>query len=120
MRAAAILPGLALLAACERDLPPQHRIPGADVARGRALVAEVGCGACHVVPGVAGPAGAVGPPLDDFGRRALIAGIAPNRPDTLVRWLMDPPSLSPGTAMPALGLSEAQARDVAAFLYTLR
>lgn len=117
---AAALLAAALLGACEPEPPPEHRIPGAHAGRGRAVVADYGCGACHLVPGVPGPAGMVGPPLAGFGRRAMIAGVVANRPDNLVRWLLDPPSVAPGTAMPDLGLSEAQARDVAAFLYTLR
>ena len=34
-------------------------------------------------------------------------------------WLLDPGAISPGSAMPALGLSEAEARDAAAYLFTL-
>jgi sulfur-oxidizing protein SoxX len=49
----------------------------------------------------------------------MIAGRFPNRPDTLTLWLRDAPALDPGVAMPASGLSEAGARDVAAYLYTL-
>ncbi|MEW5728410.1 MAG: c-type cytochrome [Pseudomonadota bacterium] len=108
-----------MLAACD-GAPPESRVAGGDPEVGRAIVAEIGCAACHRVPGVAGPAGMVGPPLDGFGRRAMIAGIAANRPETLVRWLLDPPAMAPDTAMPDLGLSEGQARHVAAFLYTLR
>jgi cytochrome c1 len=33
---------------------------------------------------------------------------------------MDAPKMKPRTAMPDLGLSEQQARDVAAYLYTLQ
>ena len=53
-------------------------------------------------------------------RRAYIAGRLPNRPTMLTVWLRDPPPIDPETAMPALGLSEAEALDVAAYLYTLR
>jgi cytochrome c1 len=42
----------------------------------------------------------------------------PNSPDNLTRWLMDPPSLKPGTAMPRVGLTEQQAQDITAFLYS--
>jgi cytochrome c1 len=62
----------------------------------------------------------VGPPLDFFSRRTMIAGELPNTPDNLVRWIENPPSVEAGTAMPKLGLSDEQARDVAAYLYTLR
>ncbi len=119
MRMAVILIAAAVLAGCD-EIPPEHRVAGGDAGAGRRTVADIGCAACHQVPGVAGPAGMVGPPLKGFGRRAMIAGVAANRPEALVRWLLDPPAMAPGTAMPDLGLTEAQARDVAAFLYTLR
>lgn len=110
--------GLASLAACA-EKPESRPIPGADSERGLALVKSQGCGACHQIPGVAWPRGQVGAPLAGFADRALIAGRHPNQPDVLVRWLRDPPALSPDTAMPASNLTEPQARDVAAYLYTL-
>jgi cytochrome c1 len=60
-----------------------------------------------------------GPPLTGFAGRGVIAGSVPNTPDTLMRWLQDPPAVKPGTLMPALGVSETDARDIAAYLYTL-
>jgi cytochrome c1 len=54
------------------------------------------------------------------GRQTYIAGQLPNTPDNLVKWIEDPPAIEPKTAMPKLGLSEAQARDIASYLYTLR
>ncbi len=94
-------------------------IPGADVRRGRTLVRTSGCGTCHAIPGLPGARGTVGPSLEGFSRRAYIAGILPNRPGDLVSWLMNPPRHAPDTAMPALGLTEEDARDMAAWLYTL-
>ncbi len=87
--------------------------------RGRRWIAQYGCGACHVVPGVSQAVGQAGPPLQDFAARHYIAGEAINTPDNLVAWLLDPQSLEPGTVMPRVGLSPAQAYDVAAYLYTL-
>ena len=107
------------LAACVEKGPDGPEIIGADPKHGLALIESHGCGACHVIPGVDWPRGQVGGPLKGFANRALIAGKLPNRPDVLVRWLRDPPALSPDTAMPATGLTEAQARDIAAYLYTL-
>jgi len=37
----------------------------------------------------------------------------------MVRFLMQPKQVDPDTAMPALGLSEQDARDIAAYLATL-
>jgi cytochrome c len=62
----------------------------------------------------------VGPPLTMFARRAYIAGQLPNEPDNLIRWIRDPQAVEPGTAMPSLGVEPAVARDMAAYLYTLR
>lgn len=94
-------------------------IPGADPARGRQLIAENGCGSCHTIPGVANARGSVGPNLTDFAERAYIAGILPNRPGDLTSWLVQPTVHAPDTAMPDLSLTEHQARDMAAYLYTL-
>lgn len=99
---------------------PRFAIAGGDAARGRALIVEHGCRACHVVPGIPGPHGRVGPDLAGLRDRAYIAGQFPNRPGELVRWLVDPPLLAPETAMPALGLSQQEARDIATFLYAER
>lgn len=110
---------LTLLAACAEKAGPPHVLAGADAERGLALIRASGCAACHAVPGVAWPRGEVGGSLAGFADRPLIAGRLPNQPRTLVAWLRDPPALSPGTAMPSTGLSQTQARDVAAYLYTL-
>ena len=114
------------LAACDdlaRPVEPssrQHPLQG-DARRGQRLMAHYQCTACHAIPGVPGPAGEmVGPPLDAFGLRSYIAGHIPNDDAALQAWLRSPPSLVPGTAMPDLGVSEADARDMAAYLRTLR
>ena len=80
---------------------------------------RVGCAACHVIPGIDWPQGTVGPSLEGFAARPMIAGRLPNQPDVLTAWLIDAPSLSPGTGMPPMPLTEAEARDVAAYLYPL-
>ena len=90
-----------------------------DVERGRAALERFECGACHVIPGVRGAESFVGPPLDGFGRRVQLAGRFANSPEVLVRWLLDPPAMKADTAMPAVGVSESDARDIAAYLYTL-
>lgn len=94
-------------------------ITGGDPARGEALVTRYGCGGCHSIPGVAQATARVGPPLRGFATRVYIAGRLENRPSNLVKWIANPRAVDPGTAMPALGVTPAQARDLAAFLYTL-
>ncbi|MGH9560287.1 MAG: c-type cytochrome, partial [Terracidiphilus sp.] len=93
---------------------------GGNIRAGRALLQAYSCGACHIIPGVPGARGLVGPPLYVWAKRTYIAGELPNTPDNLVRWIESPPSVEPGTAMPALGVSDQQARDMAAYLYTLQ
>jgi cytochrome c len=113
------LAAAALLGGCNdeaKGLP----VPGGDPDRGKVAIAAYGCGACHVIPGIRGANGLVGPPLTQFARRAYIAGEAPNTTRSLVQWISAPQSIEPGTAMPNLGISEARARDIAAYLYTLR
>lgn len=92
------------------------RVPGGSPERGRALIATSGCRACHVIEGLPGPYGRVGPDLARLDRRAYLAGTFPNAPGTLVRWLRDPPAMAPRTAMPSFGFSEEEARDIAAYL----
>jgi mono/diheme cytochrome c family protein len=109
------------LAACtDGETPVALRIPDGDADLGRALIAVHECGVCHQVPGVRGAHGVVGPSLQAFGRRQFIAGIVPNQPTILLRWLRDAPSIAPNTGMPDLRLPEEEARHVAAYLYTLR
>ena len=93
---------------------------GADLERGRRLIEQYQCGRCHVVPGVAAARGRLAVPLDAMGARSYIAGRIPNRQDTLTQWIVDPPSLVPGTAMPTLGVSTGEAHHMAAYLGSLR
>ena len=113
---------LPLLAACQggRDTGDDgHRVDGS-VARGHDLIERHDCGACHVIPGVHDADGLVGPPLESFSRRSYIAGELPNNAANLQRWLLNPPAVEPHTAMPNLGLTPDEARDMAAYLSTLR
>lgn len=87
---------------------------------GKDLIVHYGCGSCHAIPGIRDARGLVGPPLILMGRRTYIAGELPNSPENLEKWLLDPKAVEPGTAMPNLGLSEQDARDIAAYLYGLR
>ena len=99
-------------------LTPAPGVPG-NAENGRALVVARGCGGCHTVPGIQGASGVIGPPLNNVALRPTLAGESiPNSPDNMTRWIMDPPSLKPGTAMPRLGLTQQEAQDVTAFLYS--
>lgn len=108
------------LGACHDARSPQAAsVPGGDPQRGRTLIGVYGCGACHAVPGVPGATGRVGPPFHGFADRTFIAGNLRNEPGNVVRWIRFPQDVSPGTVMPNLGVSEANAVDIAAYLYTI-
>lgn len=95
-------------------------VPGGDPDVGRQLLDNYGCGECHVIPGVAGADSWAAPPLTEWSARRLIAGALPNSPENLMRFIVDPDSVEPGTAMPDLDVDTAAARHMAAYLYTLR
>jgi cytochrome c1 len=112
-----LLMALLPVAAWAQETRP--RVDGGDPARGKAAIERYACTACHVIPGVPGYGSNVGPPLRKMALRGYIGGVLPNRPDDMVRWLRDPPAIDPRTAMPNLGITEAEAKDMAAYLYTL-
>jgi cytochrome c1 len=100
-------------------LPAERVVRNGSVTSGHALISEYGCGACHIIPGVANAKGEVGPSLGEFASRSYIAGRVPNTTDVLVQWLENPQAVDPQTAMPNLGLSSQEARHIAAYLYAL-
>jgi cytochrome c len=91
---------------------------GGDPHRGEALFIEYGCGSCHALRNVRTATGSVGPPLDGIATRAIIAGRLANNRANMEGWIRDPQHASPGNAMPNLSVSEGDARDITAFLYT--
>jgi mono/diheme cytochrome c family protein len=91
-----------------------------DAARGKTTLTQYGCHGCHRIDGVVGPDTHVGPPLHDFGRRLTLPGGRPHTSVQLVQWLRNPQALDPHTAMPDLRVTERDARDMAAYLATLR
>jgi cytochrome c len=110
----------ALVAGCSTR--PAALPPGAtagDVAAGQEALSAYGCGACHRIPGIRGANALVGPPLDSWSQRTFVAGLLPNNQASLERWIRDPQGVQPGNAMPDLDVTEADARDMAAYLLTL-
>ncbi len=97
----------------------QLQVLNGDADQGHQLMTDYGCGACHIIPGVSGARGSVGPSLAGFSKRAYVAGVLSNTPGDLTRWLINPPLFAPDTAMPDLDVTEADARHMAAYLYTL-
>src|SRR4051794_11549212 len=103
----------------------QHRsaniaaaLTGGDIARAPDLIRRYGCAGCHTIPGIPGGDGQVGGPLQDVKRRVYIGGVVTNSPDNIIKWIVSPQAFSPRSAMPATGISTAEARDVAAYLYS--
>ena len=94
---------------------------GVDPHRKKRMIRAYGCHSCHTISGVHGANGLVGPPLNQMARRVYIAGVLPNSPDNMRRWLQNPQAaIQKPTAMPNMGVSEADARNIMAYLYTLR
>ncbi len=125
MRIALSLLLLASLVACHRDeaaksLAPAAAAPIGNAERGKALTAQYGCNVCHVVPGIGGPQGSLGPSLAGIGGRPAISfGKVQNTPENLALFVRNPAALNPQSSMPPIGLPDADARDVAAYLLTL-
>jgi putative membrane protein len=121
MKLTAMLLLLFVFAGCHpRDDETAREITGGDPDRGRRMIRRYGCGACHEVPGVSGARGLVGPPLTRIADRMYLAGQLPNNPENMMKWILAPQSIEPGSAMPNLNVTDRDARDIAAYLYTLR
>jgi cytochrome c len=109
-----------LLAGCgAKSEPGPVNFPG-DPKRGMALIKQYGCGGCHLIPDVDDATGNVGPPLLHVGTRAYIAGFLSNSPENMSLWIQDPQQVLPGNAMPRMGVTQQDSRDITAFLYTLK
>jgi cytochrome c1 len=105
--------------AADAALDARH-LAGGDPRRGAALTRMHGCAYCHTIPGIPGSSGVVGPSLRGFASRMYVGGVALNTPDRLVQWIVNPKSLDSNTAMPAVGVTDQEARHIAAYLYTLK
>jgi cytochrome c len=111
----------AVVSACSHEHASEVTVVnGGNWERGRALIAQYGCGSCHTIPGVRGANAYVAPNLSGIASRSFIAGVISNDPENMVRWLENPPGVDSKTAMPNLGIPERDARDIAAYLYRLK
>jgi len=118
---AALGVALAALAACTHGEADARALTnGGDAARGADLIRSYGCGSCHTIRRVPGAESSVGPSLAGEAARAYIAGVTPNTPENMIRWIMDPPAIDDKTAMPNLHVNATDARDIAAYIYTLQ
>lgn len=90
------------------------------VEKGREALQQYGCTRCHRIPGITGAHTDVGPPLAGIADRTYIAGVLANTDENMVRWLRFPQRVDPKTAMPYLGVREDDARNMTAYLNTLK
>ena len=112
---------LLVIGACDRASGDNAlAVDGGDAKRGEREIKKYGCEACHAFPGLTGSRAIVGPPLAGIAQRSFIAGVLPNTPENLVTWLENPPGVDSKTAMPNMGVTGRDARDIAAYLYTLK
>jgi cytochrome c len=96
------------------------QMTGGDPAKGKAAITRYGCISCHTIPGVKGADALVAPSLEHVASRSYVAGVLPNTPPNVVRWIQNPPGVDRLTAMPNLGVTDSDARDIASYLYTLK
>jgi cytochrome c2 len=113
------LSALLVLGGCEEAGVGSRFTDLGDPENGARYIVQAGCGSCHVIPGIDGAEGLVGPPLNHMGRRIFVAGLLRNTPENMMTWLRNPQQIVPGNAMPDMGLTAEQARDITAYLYTL-
>jgi cytochrome c2 len=114
----AVMLVLSALAGCSKKLPASEPLTGGNAQTGQRLVAQYGCASCHQIKGIPNSNSKVGPSLLDVRETGYIGGVLPNSGDNMIKWIMHPSRYSPNTAMPDLGMTEAEARDMAAYLYS--
>ena len=120
---AAVLLSILLLYACSDGSQRQHvakTTTGGNVIRGARMIQYYGCGSCHSIPGISGASGLTGPPLSGIASRIYIAGVLRNTPENMMRWIENPKAVDEKTVMPNLGVTHADATDIAGYLYTLQ
>jgi cytochrome c len=125
MRASALLlivVSAAVLASCGASGQAREAvaITNGDPARGQAAIHRYGCGSCHTIAGISNARGLVGPPLTGIGARMYVAGVLPNNAENIVRWIQDPKGVDDKTVMPKLGVTQQDATDIAAYLYSTK
>ena len=96
-----------------------EELTGGNATKGLESLDRYGCGSCHNAEGLPRRADGIAPPLEGLSSRGYIAGVMENNPENLVRWIINPPAIDPQTAMPVVGVTEQDARDIAAYLYSL-
>jgi cytochrome c oxidase subunit 2 len=97
---------------------PAAEMPPASA--GRTAFLGQSCVNCHRVRGTSA-AGTYAPDLTHLmSRQTLAAGMVPNTPETLERWVADPQKIKPGCLMPAFGLNRREQDEIVRYLLTLQ
>ena len=116
--------GATMLAACnygrEDKVATARTLTGGDPDRGRTAIGRYGCGGCHTIPGIEGANATVGPPLSNIAVRQTLGGHLSNTPDNMKLWIQRPQQVDPKNVMPDMGVTDQDARDIVAYLYTLK
>jgi mono/diheme cytochrome c family protein len=99
---------------------PPSALTAGDPGRGVYAMQQYACTTCHRIPGMVGANAHVGPSLAGIAERRFLGGRLPNSPENMVRWIRHPREISPQSLMPDLGVPEQDARDMAAYLLTLK
>ena len=120
MRSVVAIIACVLVTSCSNARKEAAQLTGGDPDRGVALIGRYGCAACHTIPGIRGANAAVAPPLTRIASRTYLAGEIQNTPANMMRWIQHPREIEQGTAMPDMGVTDSDARDITAYLYTLR
>ena len=127
MKRAALLVLITLAIACgqqreQKAAAPQQPAPAADprIEQGKAAIVQYGCNVCHVIPGIEG-GGSLAPSLAGIGSRPTISEAAvQNTPRNLAQFIQEPASMNPQSSMPPIGVNDAEAEAIAAYLMTLK
>ena len=119
-RLSALVIPLVLLGCTHAAEQEAQNLVGGNSERGKLAIEKYGCPSCHSIPGIPTARSKVGPPLDGIAERSYVAGVIPNSPDNLIRWIQNPPAVDDKTVMPNMGVTDKDARDIATYLYTLR
>jgi cytochrome c len=91
------------------------------VEAGRQLASRYGCGVCHVIPGVDGAVGQLGPSLAGVASRPKISlGTVDNTHANLAQFIQDPASRNPQSSMPPMAITDVEAGAIASYLGTLK
>lgn len=109
-----------VLASCGNPQQTAAVTTGGNPQRGKQAISHYGCGSCHQIPGIPGANGKAGPPLSGIGSRIYLAGVLPNTPENMMRWIRNPKAVDEKTLMPDLGVTPRDAADIAGYLYTLK